>query len=96
MPGYMSGSKKARNTASIINFKQVGIKAGLAPSATGPDIMFRAYNIGHAQQTATVPSTVIGYNAQVAYLRARGLVSVNPAGSAFIGRKYPIARLNFA
>lgn len=95
MPGYMSGSKMARSTSSIVSYKQVGIKAGLAPKTNGPDIMFRAYNIGHAQQTATVPSTVLGYNAQVAYLRDRGLVSVNPAGSAFIGRKYPIARLNF-
>ena len=47
----MVGAKKARHVASITNFKQVGIKAGLAPSATGPDLMFRAYNMGGAPQT---------------------------------------------
>ena len=95
MPGYMSGSKKARHTASIVNYQQVGIKSGLAPRTNGPNVMFRAYKIGHAQQTSTVPFNVVGYAAQVAYLQNNNLVSVNPAGSAFVGRKYPIARLNF-
>jgi hypothetical protein len=95
MPGYMSGSKKARQTASISNFQQVGIKSGLAPSATGSDLMFRAYNQHGAQQTATVPSTVKGYNAEIAYLFANKLVSVNPSASGGVGRRYPIARLNF-
>lgn len=95
MPGYMSGAKKARQTASISNYQQVGIKSGLAPSATGPDIMFRAYNQHGAQQTATVPSTVKGYNAEIAYLFANKLVSVNPSASGGVGRRYPIARLNF-
>lgn len=95
MPGLMNGSRRARMTPSIVNYHQVGIKSGLAPKATGPAVMFRAYNIGGAQQFPTVPYNVRGYAAQVAYLKANKLVSVNPAGSATVGRKYPIARMNF-
>lgn len=86
----MIGAKKARHVASITNFKQVGIKAGLAPSATGPDIMFRAYNIGHAQQTK------LGLPANINQWAAAGIVSRNPAGSGGVGRRYPLATLNFA
>lgn len=84
----MSGAKKARQTASISNYQQVGIKAGLAPTATGPDVMFRAYNIGGAQQTATVPSFIRSYAAQVAFLRNNNLISVNPQSSGGIGRMF--------
>ena len=86
----MVGAKKARHVASITNFKQVGIKAGLAPSATGPDIMFRAYNIGGAPQTKLYLPPNINMWA------AAGLTSHNPAGSGGVGRKYPISALNFA
>lgn len=86
----MIGAKKARHVASVTNFKQVGIKAGLAPSATGPDIMFRAYNIGHAAQTKLYLPPNINMWA------AAGIVSRNPAGSAFVGRKYPLPALKFA
>jgi len=86
----MVGAKKARHVASITNFKQVGIKAGLAPSATGPDLMFRAYNMGGAPQTKLYLPPNINMWA------AAGLVSRNPAGSGGVGRKYPIASLNFA
>ena len=86
----MIGAKKARHVASVTNFKQVGIKAGLAPSATGPDLMFRAYNMGGATQTKLYLPPKIGM------WGAAGLVSRNPAGSGGVGRKYPIASLNFA
>ena len=86
----MIGAKKARHVASVTNFKQVGIKAGLAPSATGPDLMFRAYNMGGAPQTKLYLPPNINMWA------AAGLVSRNPAGSAFVGRRYPISALNFA
>lgn len=95
MPGLMNGSRRARMTSSIVSYHQVGIKSGLAPKATGPSIMFRAYNMGGAQQTSTVPYNIRGYAAQVKYLKDNKLVSVNPAGSATVGRRYPIARMNF-
>jgi hypothetical protein len=98
MPGYMSGSKKARSTASIVNNKQVGVKAGLAPTRNASAATARAFQTSDAQLTATVPNTPAYRTvaAQVGFLRARGLVSVNPAGSGFVGRRYPIARMNFA
>jgi hypothetical protein len=88
MPGLMNGSKKARQTASIINFRQVGVKSGLAPKTNGPAVMFRAYNIGGAQQKPTVPPSVKGYAAQLQYLRDNKLVSVNPASSGGVGRMF--------
>ena len=97
MPGYMNGSKKARHTASITNFRQVGIKSGLAPTSNATNVMFRGFRIGHAQNTSTVPNTpqYRSFDAQINFLRSRRLVSVNPVGSAAVGRRYPIARLAF-
>lgn len=88
MPGLMNGSKKARSTPSIVNNKQVGSKSGLAPKTNGPASMFRAYNIGGAQQHPTVPSSVKGYAAQVQYLRDNKLIQRNPASSGGVGRMY--------
>ena len=91
----MSGARKARNTASIINHNQVGVKSGLAPTRNATNVMFRAFRNLGAQNTATVPSTIRGYAAQVAYLRNNNLVSRNPVASGGVGRRYPIAALNF-
>lgn len=84
----MIGAKKARHVASITNFKQYGCKAGNAPNACGPAIMFRAYNILHAQQTK------LGLPTNINMWPAAGIVSVNPAGSGGVGRRYPLAALN--
>lgn len=98
MVGYMSGSKKARNTASISNYHQVGVKAGLAPKTNGPAIMFRAYNTSDAQQKQTVPQTsaYVTYQAQVNYLIANNLVSRNPQCSGGVGRRQPYILCHFA
>lgn len=88
MTGLMNGSKKARNTASITAYKQVGVKSGLVPRTNGPAVMFRAYNIGDAQQKTTVPFSVKGETARVQWLRDNKLVSVNPASSGGVGRMF--------
>lgn len=88
MPGLMNGSNKARRTSSIVSFRQVGSKAGLAPKTNGPASMFISYNIGGAQQKSTVPSSIKGYTAQIQYLKDNKLIQRNPANSGGIGRMY--------
>lgn len=98
MVGYMSGSKKARSTSSISNYHQVGVKAGLAPKATGTANMFRAFNNSDALQKSTVPLTSAyrTYSQQVAFLVSNNLVSRNPQCSGGVGRRQPYVLCHFA
>ncbi len=85
--GYMQGTKKARNTPSISAYHQVGIKAGLAP-VIGLNQMNRpAYRFAVNTQNPPDTPAYQSYAAQVAYLYANKLVSVNPQCSGGVGRK---------
>ena len=73
----MNAGKAARNVASITNSGKIFGIGGLRP-ATGKEIDDRA-------ASRTLDSRGIKTEAQ---LKAAGLLSVNPAGSGGVGRKY--------
>jgi len=74
----MNAGKKARNAASITNSTKIfGIIGGLRP-ATGKKV------IDDRAASRTLASRGIKTEAQ---LRAKGLLSKNPAGSGGVGKK---------
>lgn len=97
MPGYMSGSKKARMSSSISNFEQMGPKFGLSPTKNISALQFRAYD-GRQGSLARmpIPASEDTYAKQVAYINANKLATFNMACAGGVGRRAPFIKCHFA
>ena len=87
MPGYMKGSKRARNTPSIANSTKIfGIMGGLAPRVGVRDVAAYRHILikgskGLPQLYGKTPAE------QKLFLQQNKLLSVNPLTSGGVGKR---------
>lgn len=78
-----NASKSSRRAASIVNFKQVGVKQGLAPITNITASTRRSYNSAPIPAMNMTGQTLALWNANPAKYIQR-----NPVGSGGVGRRF--------